>query len=99
MATTICDFKAFLVNFTCDEVDKSSSSIPVPEPPSFTPGYPKTQAANEQSPQQSRTVICLVCKKEHQPSFRSYANAYGLVCSECACWPQVTSRIDGKAIL
>ena len=34
-------------------------------------------------PQQSRVEMCLLCKKEHRPFFRSFANAYGLVCIEC----------------
>jgi hypothetical protein len=45
MATTVCDFKSSLVNFSYDCVEKAASGVPAAEPPSFTPAYPKTQAA------------------------------------------------------
>jgi hypothetical protein len=44
MATTVCDFKSCLVNFSYDGVEKVASSVPAPEPPSFTPACPRTQA-------------------------------------------------------
>ena len=45
MATTVCDLKSCLVNFSHDGVEKVASSVPALDPPSSTLAGPKTQGA------------------------------------------------------